>query len=257
MKNKEWALVTGASSGIGKDFCLELAKRNFNLIQVARSNDLLNQNAKALKEKYGTESFIICEDLSSREKVEIVLEKTKNFDISIIVLAAGFGTSGDFIDIPIQDELNMIDLNCIAVVQICSEFVNRFKSRGEGKIVLFSSLVAFQGVARAATYSATKAFIQSFAEGIYTELKKINIDVISCAPGPIHSGFGSRAKMNMGLSAKPNGIANETLNAIGKSLTVRPGLLSKILGYSLAPLPRFFRRMILNKIMGDMTRDVK
>jgi len=172
MKNKEWALVTGASSGIGKDFCLELAKRNFNLIQVARSNDLLNQNAKALKEKYGTESFIICEDLSSREKVEIVLEKTKNFDISIIVLAAGFGTSGDFIDIPIQDELNMIDLNCIAVVQICSEFVNRFKSRGEGKIVLFSSLVAFQGVARAATYSATKAFIQSFAEGIYTELKK-------------------------------------------------------------------------------------
>ncbi len=257
MQNKKWALVTGASSGIGKDFCFELAKRNFNLIQVARSSDLLNQNAELLKEKFGTESFLICEDLSNREKVKVVLEKTKNYDISIIVLAAGFGTSGDFINIPVQDELNMIDLNCAAVVQICSEFVNRFKSRGEGKIVLFSSIVAFQGVAKAATYSATKAFIQSFAEGIYTELKKFNISVISCAPGPIDSGFGSRAKMSMGLSAKPDGIANETLNAIGKRLTVRPGLLSEILSYSLATLPRFFRRIILNKIMGDMTKDVK
>jgi short-subunit dehydrogenase len=254
-KNKygNWALITGASNGIGKDFVFEVAKREFNLILVARNKNKLNEIKNQLVKEYKIEVNILEADLSNSIEVKKVIANTQAIDVGLIILAAGFGTSGDFTNIPIEEELNMIDLNCRAVVELTHHYANKFKTKKKGGIVLFGSLVGFQGVARTANYAATKAFIQSFAEGIRTELLPYNVDVISCAPGPIKSGFGERAKMKMGKGQNPEGIANETLNALGKKMTVRPGMLSKILGYSLSTLPRFARTLILNKIMSDMT----
>ena len=254
-KNKygTWALVTGASEGIGKDFSNELAKRGFNLVLVARRKSILEELGTKLRKENSIEVQIIEADLSNSNEVKKLILNTKNLDIGLVVLAAGFGTSGEFVSIPVEEELNMIDLNCRAVVELTHSFANQFKSNQKGGIVLFSSIVAFQGVARTATYAATKAFIQSFVEGIRTELKPYSVDVIACAPGPVNSGFGKRAKMKMGSAQNPEGIANETLNALGKTNTVRPGFLSKLLGYSLSTLPRFGRSMVLNKIMSEMT----
>lgn len=100
--------------------------------------------------------------------------------------------------------------------------------------------MAFQGVPRAAHYAATKAYIQSLAEGLHVELAPLGVDVIASAPGPIHSGFAERANMQMGLALQPEEVAPGTLVALGRKMTVRPGWLSKFLETALT-LPRALR----------------
>jgi short-subunit dehydrogenase len=129
----------------------------------------------------------------------------------------------------------------------------RFAQRGRGGVVLLSSLVAFQGVPRAASYAATKAFVQSLAEALRIEWKPLGIDVIACAPGPVASGFAQRANMRMNMAATPEQVAQATLKALGRQTTVRPGWLSKLLEWSLAPLPRWGRVRIMSLVMGGMT----
>ncbi|RHX85735.1 SDR family NAD(P)-dependent oxidoreductase [Leptospira stimsonii] len=251
-KYGEWAFVTGASSGIGKDFALELARTGFNLYLVARREDELSKLKKEIEEVYKVAVTYRAFDLSSTENVNTLITETKDINIGLIVLAAGFGSGGKFTELSLETELNQIDLNCRSVVQLTHHFANRFKLKQKGGIILFGSLVGFQGVAWASTYSATKAFIQSFAEGLYDEFKLIGIDILSVAPGPVNSGFGERAHMSMGLSQSPKGIAKFSLVCLGKKPTVRPGFLSKFLGYSLIVLPKRLRSLILKQIMSDM-----
>jgi short-subunit dehydrogenase len=116
-----------------------------------------------------------------------------------------------------------------------------------------SSLLAFQGVPKAACYAATKAFVQTFAEGLRRELDGSGVDVIASAPGPVRSGFEARANMRMSAAAEPSAVARATLAGLGRSGTVRPGVLSKVLEASLAPLPRWGRSRILAVVMGGMT----
>jgi len=117
-----------------------------------------------------------------------------------------------------------------------------------------SSLVAFQGVPRAANYAATKAYVQSFAEALRLELKPLGVDVIASAPGPIRSGFATRASMRMGLAQTPRDVADATLAALGRRGIVRPGWLSKFLEASLMFLPRWGRVRTMGFVMAGMTR---
>ncbi|WP_423789647.1 SDR family NAD(P)-dependent oxidoreductase [Leptospira levettii] len=123
---------------------------------------------------------------------------------------------------------------------------------GQKWIFSLSSCKGFAKVKLDQTYAATKAFIQSFAEGLYWEYKKSGVDVISVAPGPVQSGFGERAGMLMGNAQETRGIAKKVLKNLGKSITIRPGFLSKFLGYSLILLPRYLRTLLLKQIMGKM-----
>ena len=117
-----------------------------------------------------------------------------------------------------------------------------------------SSLLAWQGVPRAANYAATKAYVQPLAEGLRIELGPVGVDVVACAPGPIASGFADRAGMVMSGAAPARVVAQETLAALGRWGTVRPGLLSKLLEWSLAFLPRWGRVRMLALVMGGMTK---
>ena len=119
---------------------------------------------------------------------------------------------------------------------------------------MLSSLVGWQGVPKSAHYAATKAYVQSLAEALRIELKPKNIDVLASAPGPVHSGFAARARMAMGAAVPPEVVARTSLNALGKQGTVIPGRLSKLLTYSLLPLPRVLRSLIMSKVMGGMTK---
>ena len=106
---------------------------------------------------------------------------------------------------------------------------------------------------RAAHYAATKAYVQTLAEGLHIELAARGVDVIASAPGPIHSGFAARANMRMGFALKPEDVAQGTLNALGRKMTVRPGWLSKFLEAALK-LPRVLRVRIMKLVMGGMTK---
>ncbi len=247
-----WALVTGASDGIGKDFVYELARNGFSLLLVARRKDILDKLKADITAKYGVTVACLDLDLSLPANVEQLLKEAKAKEVGLAVLAAGFGSGGEFLNLPLDVELNMVDLNCRTCVNLSHGLLGQFEKRKKSGLILFGSLVGFQGAPFCATYSATKAFIQSFAEALHHEVKTKGIDVLSVAPGPVSSGFGKRAAMRMSMAQSSEGIAKICLSALGRQSTVRPGFLSKFLGYSLIILPRPFRTRIMKKIMSDM-----
>lgn len=249
-----WAVITGASDGIGRAFAHRLAEAGVNLVLVARREAVLQTLASDLRLRYRTDVNVASVDLTPAEGTTAVLHACENLDVGLLVASAGFGTSGPFVESALAEELSMIDVNCRAVAALTHGFARRFEARRRGGIVLMSSLVAFQGVPRSANYAATKAYIQSLAEGLRIELKPLGIDVLACAPGPIQSGFGARARMTMGLHGTPEMVASETLQALGKKGIVRPGWLSKLLEFSLMWLPRWGRTLVLKQVMGSMTR---
>ncbi|MBL8951823.1 MAG: SDR family NAD(P)-dependent oxidoreductase [Myxococcaceae bacterium] len=248
-----WAVVTGASDGIGREMARVLGSSGLNVVLVARRRERLEALAAELR-GYGVDVKVEAADLGDLAELERVLTTCAGLDVGLLVASAGFGTSGSFLEQPLAAELTMLDVNCRAVVVMCHALGRQLAARGRGGLVLMSSLVAFQGVPRAAHYAATKAYVQSLAEGLHVELRPRGVEVLASAPGPIRSGFGARADMQMGMAESPEVVARGTLAALGRAGTVRPGLLSKLLELSLATLPRWARVRVMALVMGGMTR---
>lgn len=249
-----WALVTGASDGIGRSFARALAKRGLNVVLVARTRDRLESLAGELSRAHSIRCEVVAVDLTAAKGLTSLLDATSGLDIGLVVCAAGFGTAGRFIDGELDDELDMLQLNCGATTTLSWHFGRRLAARGRGGLVLLSSIVAFQGVARSAHYAATKAYVQSLAEGLRQEWREFGIDVLAVAPGPVETGFAARAQLHMTRAESPDVVAEQSLNALPRGGTLRPGLLGKLLGYSLAMTPRRGRIGIMGLVMGNMTR---
>ncbi len=248
-----WAVVTGASDGIGRATAEALAGAGLHLVLVARRLDVLDGLAAALAADHGVDVRTVGADLSTDAGSDAVEAATAGLDVGLLVAAAGFGTSGAFLDADLGREMNMLDVNVRAVLRASHHFGRRFAARGRGGLVLFGSIVGFQGTPRAAAYAATKAFVQTLAEGLHAELAPRGVDVLSSAPGPVQTGFAARAAMQMGRALAPADVAVPTLNALGHKPTLLPGALSKVLGLSLAPLPRSVRTRIMGTVMAGMT----
>lgn len=249
---EKWALVTGASEGIGKDFAWELSRNGYSLILVARRENLLKELSEEIKRSSKVNTLPLALDASLESSILEIVKVCNGLPLSRAILSAGFGSIGEFQNLDLNNELAMVDLNCKSVVSLSHRLIPVLKQNSPSGLILFGSLVGFQGSPYSATYAATKAFVQSFAEALYHELKPYNISVLSVAPGPVESGFGKRAKMKMGKAQPVVGIAKTSLNALGKQSTVRPGFLSKFLGYSLITLPRGIRVLLMKQIMKGM-----
>lgn len=254
IKYGPWAVVTGASSGIGREIALCLAEAGLNLVLVARSRDVLEHIASDVTARYGIEARVIDLDLVGEKAIEEIETATSNLDVGLLVAAAGFGTSGPFLNAILEQEIEMLHVNCQVLLALSLHFGQRLAKRGRGGMILMSSIVGFQGVPNAAHYAATKAYVQSLAESLHVELSPLGVDVLASAPGPVNSGFAARADMKMGAVLKPVDVARPTLDALGRKSTVLPGLLSKLILFSLAPLPRWIRVQIMGKVMGSMTK---
>lgn len=248
-----WALVTGASDGIGQGFARALARRGLNLVLVARRHGRLAALANELEQEHLVECRVLAVDLTRPEGYTDTIEAVTDLDVGLVVCAAGFGTSGPFLEGELNNELNMLQLNCGISAALSWELGPRLTLRGRGGLILLSSIVAFQGVPRSAHYAATKAYIQTLAEGLRLEWRDLGIDVLAVAPGPVSSGFAARAGMTMGKAEQPDRVAEESLRALGRTGMVRPGWRSKLLGYSLAMTPRRGRSRIMGMVMRGMT----
>jgi len=248
-----WVVVTGASEGIGRAFAHDLAQRGVHLVLVARRRPLLQSLAEELQRAHGIRCRVLVADLAGAEGIEAVIAGTADVDVGLLIAAAGFGTSGPLISSNPDVEREMLDVNCTAVLTLATHFGARLATRGRGGLVFLSSLLAFHGVPGAAHYAATKAYVQTLAEGLRVELAPSGVDVIASAPGPIRTGFADRARLRMSLALPPGIVARETLAALGRRTTVRPGWLSKLLGWSLAMLPRWGQVMVITEVMKGMT----
>ena len=190
-------------------------------------------------------------DLAVPGAADAVKDLTNRLDIGLVVLAAGFGTTGTFLETALTEELQLIAVNITAVTSLSHTFARRLATRGTGGIVLFSSIVGWQGVAGQANYAASKSYVQSLAEGLHGELKPAGVDVLSIAPGPVDSGFGARAGLTMTSATSPEVVAKAALGALGRR-TVIPGARGKFLTSALTPLPRRIRSRILGKVIAGM-----
>ncbi|MEL7270284.1 MAG: SDR family oxidoreductase [Bacteroidota bacterium] len=248
-----WGLVTGASSGIGKEISHCLASLGMHLVLTGRNLRALKALSSSLEETHGIHTDIIVADLSNIGDIEMLIHSLGDLPIGVFVASAGFGTSGLFLKSDVTEELEMLQVNNVALMMLTHHFARRFSQSGKGGIVLLSSIVGFQGVPNATNYAATKAYVQAFGEGLYHELKPYGVDVVTAAPGPVESGFAQRANMKMKNALRPQDVAWPILKALGKRAVVFPGALTKILILGLRTVPRWGKIKIMQKVMGGMT----
>ena len=248
-----WAVVTGASDGIGQAFARKLAQSGVKVVLVARRQERLEALAHELHQTLGTETLVVAADLATPDGLQHLKDATANLDVGLLVASAGFGSSGDFLGNDVTSELAMIDVNCRALVDVSHHYGAALKAKRRGGVILLSSIMAFQGAPHAALYAATKAFVQTFAEGWHPEMKPFGVDVLAVAPGPTKSGFAKRAGMTFSFAAGPNDVAMNSLRALGRKTTVYPGMVAAVLALSLVPLPRWARVRVMGATAKGMS----
>lgn len=189
------ALITGASSGIGRDMARVLASKGYNLVLVARNQEQLKELAKELKEKNQIEIETISMDLSIIENCKELHTKVK--DVDILINNAGFGDCGYFTKTSLNKEMSMVNTNIIAYHILMKLYLIDMKARGNGKILNVASIAGFMPGPLMATYYATKAYIVRISESIREELKKekSNVQISILCPGPVSTNFNKVANV--------------------------------------------------------------
>jgi short-subunit dehydrogenase len=185
------ALITGASSGIGKELAIIHASKGGNLVLVARRVEELELLKSKLEDKYKVEVSIFQQDLSKQDSAKSVYGfcKQNNIEIEYLMNNAGFGGHGNFVDRPMEKDVEMIHLNIQSLVELSHLFLQDMKKRKSGKILNTASTAGFLPGPLQATYFATKAFVVSFSKGISHELKPHGISVTALCPGPVKTEF--------------------------------------------------------------------
>ena len=238
------ALITGASTGLGKDFAIKLSKLGYDIVAVARSKDKL----ELLKEKINTNLNIEVMDLSDINNV-YKLHKKYTGKIDLLINNSGFGECGEFIKTDLDKELNMIDLNVKTLHILTKLFVQDFVKQDKGQILNVASSAAFQPGPLMATYYATKSYVYNLTMAIYEELRheKSNVKISVLCPGPVDTEFSKRANVKFKLKELSSDEVTEyTIKQLNKNkLIIVPGLFMKIS----VSLNRFVSRKFVLKII--------
>lgn len=255
------ALITGASSGIGYELAYLFARDHYNLVLIARTRDKLVQIADEFSREFGISVKIIPLDLSLPDASNQIFSQLQNeaININILVNNAGFASYGLFHETDLNAELQMIQLNIVALTHLSKLFLKEMVTRHEGKILNIASTAAFQPGPLMTVYYATKAYVLSFSEALANELRGTGVTVTVLCPGPTESGFQSRANMkNSKLVSGQKIMDAKTVAEIGyrglmkNETVVIPGLKNKLLVLSV----RFAPRNLVAQLVRNMQKSV-
>lgn len=241
-KYGQWAVITGASTGIGQAISEQVAKQGLNIVAVARNQNNLQVLKRSLQEKYGIQVNTISADLSDEEANHEVLRQTSELDVGLLIPNAGIENNGAFKDNALEDEAKMLRLNTISPMVLSHEFAKRFSARKRGGILFVSSLFAYQGVPFVSNYSASKAYILSLGEALNVELKPFGVDVTVLSPGLTDTGMTQNMAVDFNkmpiTKHRPDAVARIGLKALGKKATVVPGFINKFYAWENRLIPR-------------------
>jgi len=245
-----WAIVTGASSGLGLVFAKELARRGYPVLAVARRLDRLEALAREAAQG-GSRIEPLVADLQTSDGVRSVVQRTAELgEVELLVNNAGFGTWGAFVDLPLERELALIRLNIVTLVELTRQLLPEMVKRRRGGIINMASLQAFFPMPYLADYAATKAFVLSFSEAIAHELKDTGVRVCVICPGPAKTEFAEVTTAHAFQNSLPNLTAEEVvaaaLNAYeqGRVVTV-PGPVNGLLSFVSRLMPRAAMRSLM------------
>jgi uncharacterized protein len=253
---KDLILITGASSGIGREMSKQLAAQKFDLILVARTISKLEELKVELEASYGISIHVFKCDLSYRNNAIALYEsiKQKGLEVTHLVNNAGSGLYGNFSDSDLDEELNMIELNITSLVTLTKIFMQDMLIRKKGRIMNIASLLSFLPFPYYTVYSATKAFVLAFSETLAAEMEGTGVVVTTLCPGPVDTPFNSDAmwKTNAYKTNKP--ILPETVAKAGVKLLLS-GKGKTIVGFNnwfISNLPRITPDNIMMKIKKNL-----
>jgi short-subunit dehydrogenase len=188
---KEYILITGASSGIGLEMAKLLAQKNYNLLLVARNEDKLVKLQHELKNKFNVEvEYFLCDLAKPNTATDLhTLVKEKNYFVSGLINNAGFGDYGNFVEMPLKNDIEMIAVNITALVELTKLFGYDMVKAGNGKIMNVASLLSFLPFPYYSVYSATKSFVLAFTETVASELQGTGVTVTALCPGTVETAF--------------------------------------------------------------------
>jgi short-subunit dehydrogenase len=246
-----WALIAGASEGIGEAFARALARRRLNLILIARREDKLLGVANELETKHGVQVHTLALDLADPDLPARLREGVGEREVGVLVYNAAYSHVGGFFEQSLEVKLRTIDVNCRGPIVLCHELGAAMRARGRGGIVLMGSLAGMQGAPRLATYAASKAFDLVLAESLWGELRDHGVDVLACVAGATRTpGFEQVASTTKGPVMEPAQVAEEAIEALGCQPSMIPGIANKMANMLLSRLPRRRRVLIMRSAMS-------
>ena len=253
---KELILITGASSGIGTEMAMQLAKKGHDLILTARRKDRLEKMKAELEAKHGVAVHVFVSDLSSTENAKKLMRdiKAKHLTPTMLVNNAGFGEYGDFTESNLDLELDMIQLNISSLVTLTKLCIHDMKAVNRGSILNVASLLSFFPFPYYSVYAATKAFVLSFSEAIRSELSNTGIAVNVLCPGPTDTEFTDQRMLNtnsyqsMKMEPADEVAAKGVHMLLNKNTTAISGFMNKVVAFT----PRFSPRWLTLKINKHM-----
>jgi short-subunit dehydrogenase len=250
------SLITGASSGIGEAFARRLAALGRNVFLVARSEDKLVTLCNELGRENRVRAQYFVLDLSQPDAGERLFAETekRGLEIDLLVNNAGFGSMGDFTKLDLTRELNMIDLNVKALIDLTYRFLATMRQRKRGAIINVASTAAFQPVPFMATYAATKAFVLSFSEAIWEENRPYGIEVLALCPGVTETNFFEAAhghKPPARVAETPEEVVDTAVKALGRG---KGHVVSGMSNLAMVEAQRLIPRSVVVRVAGRMMR---
>ena len=248
-----WALVAGASEGLGAEYATQLAARGLNLVLIARRETLLEELGAQLTREYTIEVRTLPLDLAREDTGSVVAGATGDIEIGLLVYNAALSMIGPYFEIALEDHLKEIAINCRAPLTLSYLLGQHMLKRRRGGIILMSSLSSSQGSPLITNYSATKAYNRLLAEGLWDELRSEGIDVLACSASAVSTpGYHASTPSRSSVSAMtPRAVVSETLAALGKQPVVIPGWTNRLAN---VVMQRFIPHKTAIILMGKVTR---
>lgn len=245
-----WAVVTGASSGIGAEFARALARDGLSVVLTARRGERLRGLAQELEQAHAVATRVVEADLTDSADYARLAAAVADLDVSVIVANAGAGVAGRFDSAPTDRLVAMVQLNCTAPVAVISHLLPRLRTRGRGAVVITGSTAAFQPLPFQAVYAATKAFDLFLGEALWGELQGSGIDVLVLSPGPVETEFADVAGSVLPESDTPAYVVGVAMNALGHQASVIPGWFNWLRANAIRVAPRPIATLMAGKVMA-------
>jgi len=250
----EWALVTGASSGVGKEIAQELALKGLSIVLVARDEEKLRMIAKEIEEASKVKIKVVAADLSKSVAITKVIQACEGLEVGILANVAGYALDGEFLEHEAEEEYALLSVNVTAPMLLTHHFAKAMKERKKGGVLFVSSIMALGAASGWAHYNATKAHNLLLAEGLGEELKPYGVHVIALTPGSIKSDFQKRSNTKSMLGAlKPKRVAKCGLWMLAANRrTHTAGIMNKIIAFATRITPRSINTKIFSAVVKSL-----
>jgi len=253
-KYGEWALVTGASAGIGLEFARQLARAGMSVVLTARREDRLNTLAGELRAEFHVDTRVVAADLAAPDGADRLADAVADLPIAMLVNNAGFGLAGRFDKLPTDRLRAMVVVNCVVPVVLTSRILPGMVKRGRGAVIVVGSVAGRQPLPLHAVYSATKGFDLLFGEGLWGELRGTGVDALVIEPGPTQTEFQAVAGENVSNHGEPaSNVVLTAFDALGKQPSVVSGWFNFFRANAIRLVPRSLTAIVAKKVVEKQT----